>query len=175
MTTLRGESRYFRPNATPRYRLRTIAFRSKARCCISRSRADVKHHFTLSTSSTHGSLRRRGLPRCEHYAFLHSKYSPEWEALHRTGRKIVVRQTWAYGRGASGRSTLASTSSRSLLNYGFAPRRGGFRASITSSRRVPISATTPTRLARLREPPRGGVECLYGFGRSARHRRRSVP
>jgi len=29
MTTLRGESRYFRPNATPRYRLRTIAFQIK--------------------------------------------------------------------------------------------------------------------------------------------------
>jgi len=33
---------------------------------------------------------------CEHYKFLHSKYSPEWEVLDTRGLSIQVRQTWVH-------------------------------------------------------------------------------
>ncbi len=34
----------------------------------------------------------------EHYVFLHSKYSPVYEAVEKVGRRIKIRQEWNYGK-----------------------------------------------------------------------------
>ncbi len=34
----------------------------------------------------------------EHYVFLHSKYSPVYEAVEKDGRRIKIRQEWHYGK-----------------------------------------------------------------------------
>ena len=83
----------------------------------------MKHHFTLIYElDTTVACAVAAYLDAEHYAFLHSKYSPEWEALHRTGRKIVVRQTWAYGPRRIGQIyTCEYVPPARFLNYGIRP------------------------------------------------------
>lgn len=54
----------------------------------------------------------------EHYAFLHSKYSPRYEVLEKSGRTIRIRQTWHFNKVRIGQ--LCTTEYRPparFLNY----------------------------------------------------------
>lgn len=54
----------------------------------------------------------------EHYAFLHSKYSPQYEVVHKDGRTIRIKQTWTYGRLRIGQScTTEYAPPARFLNY----------------------------------------------------------
>lgn len=58
----------------------------------------MKHKFTLIYElDTTVPCAVAAYLDAEHYAFLHSKYSPVYEVLRHDDRTITVRQTWRYG------------------------------------------------------------------------------
>jgi hypothetical protein len=58
----------------------------------------------------------------EHYVFLHNKYSPKYEVLSHEGRKVVVKQTWAYGGRRVGQIyTCEYIPPARFINYGIKP------------------------------------------------------
>jgi len=57
----------------------------------------VKHRFEVvyEMDTTLGCAVAAYLD-AEHYAFLHSKYSPRYEVVHKQARTIRIRQTWTF-------------------------------------------------------------------------------
>lgn len=57
----------------------------------------MKHRFELlyEMDTTLGCAVAAYLD-AEHYAFLHSKYSPQYEVVSKSGRTIRIRQTWTF-------------------------------------------------------------------------------
>jgi hypothetical protein len=82
----------------------------------------VKHRFELvySMDTTLGCAVAAYLD-AEHYAFLHSKYSPQYEVLHRQGRTIRIRQRWTQGHVRIGQTcTTEYAPPARFLNYDIA-------------------------------------------------------
>lgn len=82
----------------------------------------MKHRFELvyALDTTLGCAVAAYLD-AEHYAFLHSKYSPRYEVLQREGRTIRIRQTWTQGRVRIGQTcTTEYAPPARFLNYDIA-------------------------------------------------------
>ncbi|NUP13602.1 MAG: hypothetical protein HOW73_46800 [Polyangiaceae bacterium] len=79
----------------------------------------MKHRFEVvySMDTTLGCAVAAYLD-AEHYAFLHSKYSPHYEVVRKEGRTIRIRQTWTYGGVRIGQScTTEYAPPARFLNY----------------------------------------------------------
>ncbi len=82
----------------------------------------MKHRFELlyELDTTVGCAVAAYLD-AEHYAFLHSKYSPIYEVLEHAGRTIRIRQTWTFQGLRIGQTcTTEYAPPARFLNYGIA-------------------------------------------------------